>query len=127
MRFGGLLALDKVSFQVEEGEIMGVIGPNGAGKSTLYNVLSGVFRPVSGQIFFHGEDITARKPHIIAKKGLIRTYQTNKLFNITQYNVLRHFAPISFFFPFIVFYISQMLATKLNNKFRSLFFLNNIR
>ena len=80
MRFGGLVALDQVSLQVEAGEILGVIGPNGAGKSTLYNVLSGVYQPTSGQIFFQGENITARKPHIIAQKGLVRTYQASKLF-----------------------------------------------
>lgn len=80
MRFGGLVALDQVSLQVEAGGVLGVIGPNGAGKSTLYNVLSGVYQPTSGQVFFQGENITGRKPHIIAQKGLVRTYQANKLF-----------------------------------------------
>ncbi|MDD5591513.1 MAG: ABC transporter ATP-binding protein [Dehalococcoidales bacterium] len=81
MKFGGLVALDKVSFQVEPGEILGIIGPNGAGKSTLYNVLSGVYRPTSGQIHFQGENITGMKPHKIASKGLVRTYQaSDKLF-----------------------------------------------
>lgn len=79
-RFGGLVALNEVDLQVEAGEILGVIGPNGAGKSTLYNVLSGVYQPTSGEVFFQGESITGMKPHVIAEKGLVRTYQASELF-----------------------------------------------
>jgi len=79
-RFGGLEALKDLDFKVESGELVGLIGPNGAGKSTLFNVLSGVTRPTAGKIFFQGEDVTGMKPHRIAKKGLVRTYQATKLF-----------------------------------------------
>ncbi len=79
-RFGGLEALRDVDLQVEAGDIAGLIGPNGAGKSTLFNVLSGVTRPTSGKVFFQGEDVTGMKPHRIAEKGLVRTFQATRLF-----------------------------------------------
>ncbi|MCL4487971.1 MAG: ABC transporter ATP-binding protein [Chloroflexi bacterium] len=74
-RFGGLLALDKVSFSVEEGQILGLIGPNGAGKTTLFNVINGVYAPQEGQIVFHGQDITGQPPFRVAKRGVARTNQ----------------------------------------------------
>jgi branched-chain amino acid transport system ATP-binding protein len=80
MRFGGLIANQSISFDVEEGELVGVIGPNGAGKTTLFNVISGFFPPTSGSIHFDGEDITGASPHHIASAGLIRTYQLVQLF-----------------------------------------------
>jgi len=80
-RFGGLEALRDVGLKVEAGELAGLIGPNGAGKSTLFDVLSGVTRPTSGKVFFQGEDITGMKPHRIAEKGLVRTFQATRLFS----------------------------------------------
>jgi branched-chain amino acid transport system ATP-binding protein len=74
-RFGGLLALDKVTFSVEAGEIFGVIGPNGAGKTTLFNVVNGVYPPLEGQVLFRGQDITGLAPFEIARKGIARTHQ----------------------------------------------------
>ncbi len=74
-RFGGLLALDKVTFAVEEGEIFGVIGPNGAGKTTLFNVINGVYAAQDGHISFRGEDITGLPPNRVAKRGIARTHQ----------------------------------------------------
>jgi branched-chain amino acid transport system ATP-binding protein len=79
-RFGGLEALKDLDFQVGSGELVGLIGPNGAGKSTLFNVLSGVTRPTAGKILFQGEDVTGMKPHRIAGKGLVRTFQATRLF-----------------------------------------------
>ena len=79
-RFGGLEALKDVDLRVESGEIAGWIGPNGAGKSTFFNVISGVDRPTSGRVFFQGEDITGMKPHRIAEKGLVRTFQATRLY-----------------------------------------------
>jgi branched-chain amino acid transport system ATP-binding protein len=73
--FGGLLALDRVTFSVEKGEIFGVIGPNGAGKTTLFNVVNGVYTPHEGRILFRGEDITGRPPFELARKGIARTHQ----------------------------------------------------
>lgn len=78
--FGGLAALNGVSFEVNKGEILGLIGPNGAGKSTLFNVVSGVFKPTAGSIIFEGESISRLRPNEIAKRGIIRTYQANILF-----------------------------------------------
>jgi len=73
--FGGLLALDKVSFAVQEGEIRGIIGPNGAGKTTMFNVINGVYPPQAGKVIFRGEDITGLPPYAVARRGIARTHQ----------------------------------------------------
>jgi branched-chain amino acid transport system ATP-binding protein len=78
--FGGLAALQKVSFHVLEGEIVGLIGPNGAGKTTLFNVVAGTFPLTSGAVRFQDQDITALKPHKICKLGIARTFQIPKPF-----------------------------------------------
>jgi branched-chain amino acid transport system ATP-binding protein len=64
-----------VSFQVDEGEIVGIIGPNGAGKTTLFNLITGYLKPDSGKVLLKGEDITGLPPNKIANKGLVRTFQ----------------------------------------------------
>jgi branched-chain amino acid transport system ATP-binding protein len=74
-RFGGLAAVQDLSFNVEEHEILGLIGPNGAGKSTLFNLINGVFAPDSGRIVFRGFDITGMPPYRVARAGLARTHQ----------------------------------------------------
>ncbi len=74
-RFGGIVAVNKVSFEVHEGEILGLIGPNGAGKTTLFNCITGVYTPEEGQVVFLGENITGLQPHVIAQKGIVRTWQ----------------------------------------------------
>ena len=74
-RFGGLQALDGVSFEVGRGEVLGLIGPNGAGKTTLVNVICGVHRASAGRVLFEGRDITALKPFRTARSGLARTFQ----------------------------------------------------
>ncbi len=79
-RFGGLLAVDKVSFHVEKGELLGIIGPNGSGKTTLVNLITGFARPDSGKVFFRGSDITGKKPYHIAELGMARTFQMVKPF-----------------------------------------------
>ena len=78
--FGGLAALADVSLAVGRGEIFGLIGPNGAGKTTLFNVLTGVYRPDSGEFTFSGERISGLKPHRIAHAGIARTFQNVRLF-----------------------------------------------
>lgn len=79
--FGGLVAVNDLSFDVEKGEILGLIGPNGAGKTTVFNIISGVLRPTSGRVFFDGEDVTGLLPHRIAQRGISRTFQLTSLFN----------------------------------------------
>lgn len=74
-RFGGLLALSDVSFELSEGQILGLIGPNGAGKTTMFNVINGIYRPDEGHIIFRGNDVTGKKPYHLARMGLARTHQ----------------------------------------------------
>src|SRR5260370_16034331 len=80
IRFGGLAALADVSFEVAEGEILGLIGPNGAGKSTVFNVLTGLYRPDSGRVTFAGESLLELAPHAIARRGVARTFQNTEVF-----------------------------------------------
>lgn len=78
--FGGIRAVDDVSFAVEEGEVFAIIGPNGAGKTTLFNLVSGIYSPDGGSVRFAGRDITALPAHRIAPLGLARTFQNIELF-----------------------------------------------
>jgi branched-chain amino acid transport system ATP-binding protein len=80
-RFGSLEALREVSFDVPEGMIYGIAGPNGAGKSVLFNVISGVYRPSSGEVRFEGEDVVGKPPHVACHRGLCRTFQTASTFH----------------------------------------------
>jgi branched-chain amino acid transport system ATP-binding protein len=80
LRFGGVVALNEVNFQLHEGEILGLIGPNGAGKTTCFNVMTGVFRPTSGSVTFDDRQISGRKPHQINRLGIARTFQNIRLF-----------------------------------------------
>jgi branched-chain amino acid transport system ATP-binding protein len=80
LRFGGLVALDSVSFQIKRGEILGLIGPNGAGKTTCFNVMTGVYKPTSGQVLLEGEPLGRRKRYQITQLGLARTFQNIRLF-----------------------------------------------
>jgi branched-chain amino acid transport system ATP-binding protein len=79
-RFGGLTAINDVSFATRPGEILGVIGPNGAGKSTLFNLITGTIPLTAGRVRFRGEDITGRKPEQAAERGVIRTFQSATVF-----------------------------------------------
>src|SRR2546428_1081290 len=80
VRFGGIIALDSVSFDVDEGQIVGLIGPNGAGKTTLFNCLSRFYAPARGEVHFDGRSILARPAHRIAELGIGRTFQNLALF-----------------------------------------------
>lgn len=81
INFGGIKALDKVTFEVAPGQIYSIIGPNGAGKSTIFNCVTGFYKATEGQIFFQGKEITSRKPHLIQRYGIARTFQNGGLFN----------------------------------------------
>jgi branched-chain amino acid transport system ATP-binding protein len=78
--FGGLVAVDGVSFEVGENSIVGLIGPNGAGKTTVFNVITGNYRPDAGEVIFDRRDITGRPPHEIVSLGIARTFQNIRLF-----------------------------------------------
>ena len=80
LRFGWIIALDGVSFDIEEGQILGLIGPNGAGKTTLFNCLSRLYTPNRGDILFDGRSLLDRPPHRIAEIGIARTFQNLALF-----------------------------------------------
>jgi branched-chain amino acid transport system ATP-binding protein len=79
-RFGGLVAVNQVSFTVQQGEIFGLIGPNGAGKTTLFNLMTGLIQASSGQMLFQGEEISHLRPFQIATRGIARTFQNIRLF-----------------------------------------------
>ncbi len=80
LRFGGVVALNDVHFDIRRGEILGLIGPNGAGKTTCFNAMTGVYTPTSGEIRFDGTTISGRKPHKINQLGIARTFQNIRLF-----------------------------------------------
>jgi branched-chain amino acid transport system ATP-binding protein len=79
-RFGGLLAVNDISFDVEEGEILSIIGPNGAGKSTLFKIISSFLSPTAGRVLFRDKVISGQKPHTIARFGVVRTFQETSVF-----------------------------------------------
>jgi branched-chain amino acid transport system ATP-binding protein len=79
-KFGNLIAVNRASFEVNRGEIVGIIGPNGAGKTTLFNAISGLFKPEEGTIIFKGKNITGWLPHKICKLGMSRTFQVTRAF-----------------------------------------------
>ncbi len=78
--FGGLKAVNDVSFTVKPGEIVSVIGPNGAGKTTLFNMISGVYQPESGKVMLNGEDVTTMSLHLLARRGMCPTFQNLQVF-----------------------------------------------
>jgi branched-chain amino acid transport system ATP-binding protein len=80
IRFGGLVAVNTLNMAVQEGEIFGLIGPNGAGKTTIFNLLTGVYEPTEGEIYFQGKRIDGLRPHQIARRGVSRTFQNIRLF-----------------------------------------------
>jgi branched-chain amino acid transport system ATP-binding protein len=82
IQFGGLVAVDDVSFTVPEQSVVSLIGPNGAGKTTFFNVLTGLYQPTAGRVFLDGKDVTSQPPHKIASVGLARTFQNIRLFNL---------------------------------------------
>lgn len=80
MQFGGLKAVDSLSFQINKGELMGLIGPNGAGKTTVFNMLTGVYQPTAGQVVFAGQSLKGMRPYEISRLGMTRTFQNIRLF-----------------------------------------------
>lgn len=88
--FGGLVAVNDLTFKMEKGEILGIIGPNGAGKTTLFNLVTGFCHPDKGEVFFNGENITGLRPYEVCKRGLARTFQITQAFpNLTVLDNVR--------------------------------------
>ena len=79
-RFGGLTAVDALSFKVESGQIYGIIGPNGAGKTTVFNCITGIYKSEEGSVLWRGEEIRGKTPYQIVARGIVRTFQTIRLF-----------------------------------------------
>lgn len=79
MRFGGLTALDSLSLDVNDGEVLGLLGPNGSGKTTFFNVLTGIYKPSAGAIHFDGQLVTGERPQAIYRRGIARTFQRSRL------------------------------------------------
>ena len=80
MRFGGLTAVDDLNIVIDEGEIVSLIGPNGAGKTTCFNVITGIYQPTEGEVFFYGHKINGKRPDQVASIGISRTFQIIRLF-----------------------------------------------
>jgi len=90
IRFGGLKAVDKLDLYLKQGELVGLIGPNGAGKTTVFNLLTGVYAPTEGEIFFEGQRINGLPPHVLARRGIARTFQNIRLFaNLSVFDNVR--------------------------------------
>jgi branched-chain amino acid transport system ATP-binding protein len=107
--FGGLKAVDALSFTVDEREILGIIGPNGAGKTTAVNLVSGVARPSAGRVTFRGDDVTGLAPHHLVRKGLSRTFQATTVYgNRTVYENCRRGAFLHLYPGFV----ATLLDTK---------------
>lgn len=96
-RFGGLIATNHVNFELHDREIKGLIGPNGAGKTTFFNLMTGVYKPDEGKVFFYGEDITGLPSNAICLKGLVRTYQITSIFpKVTVFENIRLSTQVGF-------------------------------
>ncbi len=95
--FGGLAAVSQLDTHVNQGEIVGLIGPNGAGKTTTFNLMTGIHRPTEGKIIYKGKDVTGKKPHLIAKMGIGRTFQLASLF--PDFTVLENVVASFYLYP----------------------------
>jgi len=100
--FGGLSAVQSLDMDVNEGEIVGLIGPNGAGKTTVFNIITGFLKPTEGQIIFEQTDITAQKPHLLAERGIARTFQTTAF--LPDFTVLQNVSVSCHLHPKIAFW-----------------------
>lgn len=118
IRFGGLKALEGLSFEMHQRELIGLIGPNGAGKTTAFNLLTGHYRPTSGQVTMRGQSLLGLKPYAINRKGLARTFQNIRLFsNLTVIeNVLIASAHTSSYTPFDAFFRTRKFSRIENEK-----------
>lgn len=113
--FGGLMASNQVSFEVNEGEIVSVIGPNGAGKTTAFNIVTGIYTADAGSIVFDGKEITNRSPKEIVKAGISRTFQNIRLFSnlrVIENVLLGEHLSIRYSFPDLLFQTKRFRAAE---------------
>jgi branched-chain amino acid transport system ATP-binding protein len=94
--FKGVQAVSELDLHVNAGEILGIIGPNGAGKTTVFNLITGYLQPTGGRVIFNGEDITGQKPHLIAKQGVVRTFQLDRIFH--KFSVMQNIETASYLY-----------------------------
>jgi branched-chain amino acid transport system ATP-binding protein len=94
--FKGVQAVNELDLDVNAGEILGIIGPNGAGKTTVFNLITGYLQPSGGQVVFNGKDITGQKPHVIARQGVVRTFQLDRIFH--KFSVMQNVETASYLY-----------------------------
>jgi branched-chain amino acid transport system ATP-binding protein len=112
--FGGLAAVNEFDLSINKGELVGLIGPNGAGKTTTFNLLTGFLRPTRGKIMLEGNDIVGRKPHFVAEKGMVRTFQATSIF--PNFTVLQSIVAASHLNPKVVFWEATLHASNSRKK-----------
>jgi branched-chain amino acid transport system ATP-binding protein len=112
--FKGLRAISNFELKVGAGEIVGIIGPNGAGKTTIFNLITGFLKPTSGEIIFEGKDITNQKPHIIAERGIVRTFQLDRIFH--DFTVLQNLVSASHLYAKIGFWEATLNTSRYRKK-----------
>jgi len=113
-QFGGLSAVNDLDLSVHDGDLAGLIGPNGAGKTTFFNLVTGFLRPTKGKITFEGWDITGNKPHSVAKRGIIRTFQATSLF--PDFTVLQNIIAACYLKPKIRFWEAALHTSSSKKK-----------
>jgi len=112
--FKGLRAVSNLNLNVGAKEIVGIIGPNGAGKTTVFNLITGFLQPTSGEIIFEGRDITTQKPHLVAGRGIVRTFQLDRIFH--EFTVLQNLVSASHLYAKIGFWEATLNIPRYRKK-----------
>jgi len=112
--FKGLRAVSNLDLNVDAGEIVGIIGPNGAGKTTVFNLVTGFLQPTDGKVIFEGKDIVGQKPHAIAKNGIVRTFQLDRIFH--DFTILQNLVTASHLYAKIGFWEATLNTSRYRKK-----------
>lgn len=112
--FKGLRAVSNLDLNVDAGEIVGIIGPNGAGKTTVFNLVTGFLQPTDGKVIFEGKDIVGQKPHAIAKSGIVRTFQLDRIFH--DFTILQNLVIASHLYAKIGFWEATLNTSRYRKK-----------
>ncbi len=115
--FKGLRAVSNLDLNVDAGEIVGIIGPNGAGKTTVFNLVTGFLQPTDGKVIFEGKDIAGQKPHAIAKSGIVRTFQLDRIFH--DFTILQNLVTASHLYAKIGFWEATLNTSRYRKKNRN--------